>query len=156
MTPTIQEMTDRLLVTPAVAALTLAVIGGDVDPLHSAYAGAFPETVEWVRRCHNKPSHNEVIEHAVGELLGFEFEALEVECAPTYRFFGTYVGRFVGAYANMGDPYQATLVHSYRDLGGGDDGFEEDGWYVCGWADLLETAEAYYGEGEEEDEDGED
>lgn len=153
VTPTIQEMVARLLVTPAVAALILAVIHGDVDPTQVPYSGAFPDTVAWVRRCHHKPSHHEIVEHAVGELLGFEFDGLEVECAPTYRFFGTYVGRFVGSYANRGDPHVATIVHSYRDLGDGEGGFEEDGWYVCGWADLLEAAEAHYREDDSSEED---
>lgn len=143
MTPTIEDIARIKGVTPAVAALILAVIHGDVDPVCETYSDAFPETESWARRRHHKPSQYEVVERAVGEILGVDFEALEVETAPTDRFFGTYVGRFVGGYANMGDPYVATLVHSYRDLGA-DDPFEEDGWYVCGWADLLEAAEAHY------------
>lgn len=140
MIPTIQELARVKGVTAEVATMILAVIGEDVDPLH----GDFPETVAWVRRCRNRPARYEIIEHAVGELLGVEFEALEVETAPTDKFYGTYVGRFVGGYANMGDPYVATIVHSYRDLGDAEDGFEVDGWYVCGWANLLEAAEAHY------------
>ncbi len=160
MTPTIEELARIKDVSLVEAAMILAVIGGDVDPLFDTYAGAFPATVSWVRGCHNEPSHNEIIEHAVGEILGVEFEALEVEEAPTDRFFGTYIGNFVGGYANMGDPHVATLVHCYRDLGA-DDPFEEDGWYVCGWADLLQAAEAHYKpepeepEEPEEEDDGE-
>ena len=157
MTPTIEELARIKDVSLVEAALILAVIGGDVDPLDDTYAGAFPDTVSWVRSCYNRPSHNEIIEHAVGEILGVDFEALEVETAPTDRFDGTYIGRFVCGYANMGDPYVATLVHCYRDLGAGDP-FEEDGWYVCGWADILQAAEAHYKPEEdepEEDEDGE-
>jgi hypothetical protein len=155
MTPTIEELARIKDVSLVEAAMILAVIGGDVDPVAKTYAGAFPDTVSWFRSCHNRPSRFEITEHAVGEILGVDFEALEVETAPTTRFFGTYVGNFVGSYANMGDPYVATLVHCYRDLGAGDP-FEEDGWYVCGWADLLEAAEAHYKPEEDEPEEWED
>ncbi len=157
MTPTIEELARIKDVSLVEAAMILAIIGGDVDPISKTYAGAFPDTVSWFRSCHNRPSRFEITEHAVGELLGVDFEALEVETAPTDRFDGVYVGRFVCGYANMGDPHVATLVHCYRDLGGGDDGFEEDGWYVCGWSDVLQAAEAHYkpeeDEPEEDDED---
>lgn len=153
MTPTIEDLLRIKDVTPAVAALILAVIHGDVDPTEPMYWPVFPETRAWVRRCYHTPKTYEVIEHAVGELLGCDFEALEVEAAPTDSFGGNYIGSLVCGYANMGDPYVATLVHCYRDLGAGDP-FEEDGWYVCGWADLLEAAEAHYredGSSEEDD-----
>jgi len=150
VTPTIEDLLRIKGVSEKDARLILAVISEDLDPLH----GDFPDTLAWVRRCRNRPSRYEIIEHAVGELLGVDFDGLEVETAPTDRFYGTYVGRFVGGYANMGDPYVDTLIHSYRDLGDAEDGFEEDGWYVCGWANLLEAAEAHYAP--EDDSDDED
>ena len=155
MTPTIEDITRIKDVSVMEAAMILAVICGDVDPTEPMYWPVFPETRAWIKGCYHTPKGYEVTERAVGEILGVDFEALEVETAPTDRFFGAYVGRFVGGYANMGDPYVATLVHSYRDLGDAEDGFEEDGWYVCGWANLLEAAEAQYAP-DEEDGDGED
>lgn len=144
MTVTVEDLLRIKDVSVMEAAMILAVICGDVDPTEPMYWPVFPETSAWINGCYNTPKGYEVIEHAVGEILGVEFEALEVEEAPTDYFDGQYVGRFVGGYANMGDPYVVTLVHCYRTLGE-DDPFEEDGWYVCGWADLLGAAEAHYG-----------
>lgn len=155
--PTFAELMSLNDMTREKAVLILLIMRGDLEP--ADFPEMFPQTTGWMRRCHHTPPDYSIQEHAIAELLDTTFEALEVEGAPHSSFEGVKCFGIVGGYANAGDPYVATIVHSYRnlDMREQEGAFEEDGWYVACWADLLEAAEFTYREEEEpeEEDDGE-
>lgn len=95
----------------------LAIIHGTLDP------ETVPATADWVRQCYHRPRVHELKMHALNVLLeGHGVEGIS-----------TRSGRGIASYVNMGDTYNATILH-HKD------------YVITTWGDFVETYERRHGE----------
>lgn len=112
--------------TPFTAAVTLAVIRGELDPLK--YPRRFPATDKWVRSCYNKPRKSEVKLHALNELHECSgVEGVQIEGA----WVDSYHRDYCASYLNTGDTYSATILLDH--IAGK--------WRLTTWGDWYEQNE---------------
>ena len=85
------------------------IIKGKKDPED------YESVQKWVSQCFNRPSDHELRREALNEILeGYGVEPIEKN------------GYLVASYINMGDTYNATLLHS------------KGNWRITTWGDFVE------------------
>ena len=86
---------------------------------------------EWLRQCYSRPSEDELILHAMNEVLeGFGTEAIE---SPDYQVDRYHYG-IVAVYVNRGDTYEPTVLYET----------ETGRFRLTSWGDWVERNERRY------------
>lgn len=102
------RIASHLNISKRKAALTLAILRGQLDPLK--YPAHFQHTQKWVNSCHHHPEPKDVKLSALNELLEMHgVEAIREEGA-----WDNYYGDCVAEYLNTGDTYAPTIVFDNR------------------------------------------
>jgi len=123
---TTQQIASHLGISLRKAAIVLALIRGQLDPL--SYPSHFPETDTWVHQCHYLPRQSERVLSALNELL-------EMHGVEGLRIEGEHVDNhyydIVATYLNTGDSYAPTILLDH----------ERNKWRLTSCGDFVEARE---------------
>jgi len=125
MIPSANTIEQRIRVDRKTALLVRRLMDGRADP------ALIPETKAWLDQCYGVPQSSETRLHAIDAVL--KMHGVEGFTCQHKNRRDVHV-----SYANTGDSYHATVLwvsqtSLYPDI--------RVGWYVCGWADMLESLE---------------
>lgn len=116
------------------AELIAALIAGTASPLDVA------STLRWAEECYHWPDADDLILHAVNNVLGYHgVEALFRDGSELV----TYGTRVVLSYANSGDTYLPTIAYDY----------EAEQYLLTSWGDWAEEWEQEHADSTEEESD---
>ena len=115
---TLKSISEQLNITKEQAKQIKDLINHKSDPVR------FNSVQKWVSQCYTQPSHDEMVQEALNEILEtYGTEALFTE------EYSCYHPLF--AYCNAGDAYNTTII--YLD--------KEDKYIISCWGDVMEYYE---------------
>ncbi len=120
-----QQIASHLNISARQAALVLAIIRGQLEPLN--YPKHFPATEKWANSCYNPLPAKDRKLSALNELLGMH----GVEPIRSEGAWDNYYGDCVAEYLNTGDSYAATVLLDHQ----------RGKWMLTTYGDYVEAME---------------